>query len=133
MTIKLAFLIAFLQPMLGIHVQNDPIGKKFKALVGETCKEMTNGGCMIYTYRIFHFKTDSVVVSYQVIAQCTPKEIENNYNHMYDNLSKTYSWTANNDTLFINGMDDYGKLIIQNSKLIGEDNSTKRKIEFSEE
>jgi hypothetical protein len=52
---------------------------------------------------------------------------------MYDNLSKTYSWTANNDTLFINGMDDYGKLIIQNSKLTGEDNSSKRKIEFSEE
>jgi hypothetical protein len=133
MTIKLAFFIAFLQPMLGIHVQNDPTGKKYKSLVGETCKEMTNGGCMIYTYRILHFKTDSVVVSYQVIAQCAPKEIENNYNHMYDNLSKTYSWTNNNDTLFINGMDDYGKLIIQNSKLIGEDNSSKRKIEFSEE
>ena len=133
MTIKLAFLIAFLQPMLVIHVQNNPTGKKYKALVGETCKEMSNGGCMIYTYRILHFKTDSILVSYQVIAQCAPKEIENNYTHMYDNLSKTYSWTAINDTIIINGLDDYGKFIVQNSKLIGEDNSTKRKIEFSEE
>jgi hypothetical protein len=35
--------------------------------------------------------------------------------------------------LSIQGINDYGTLIFQNSTLIGEDKSTKRKIVFSEE
>jgi hypothetical protein len=35
--------------------------------------------------------------------------------------------------LSIHGLDDYDRLIFQNSTLIGEDKSTKRKIVFSEE
>lgn len=133
MTIKILIILSFVQSMLGVNIKNDLTGKSYKALVGESCKDMTNGGCMIYTYRILNFKTDSVVVSYQVMAYCSPKEIENNYAHLYDNLTKTYKWTASNDTITINGLDDYGKLTLQNSSLIGEDKSTKRKIEFSEE
>lgn len=133
MTIKLLIILAFVQSMLGINIQNDPTGKNFKALVNESCRELTEGGCMVYTYRILNFKTDSVVVSYQVMAYCSPKERENNYNHMYDNLIKTYKWSANSDTITINGLDDYGKLTIQNSKLVGEDKLTKRYIEFNEE
>ena len=130
---KILIILGFVQSMLGVNIKNDLIGKSYKALVGESCKEMTNGGCMIYTYRILNFKTDSVVVSYQVMAYCSPKEIENNYAHLYDNLTKTYKWTVSNDTITINGLDDYGKLTLQNSNLIGVDKSTKRKIEFSEE
>lgn len=133
MTIKPTVILIFILSMLGFKVQNDLAGKNFKALVGETCKEMTDGGCMIYTYRLLNFKTDSVVVSYQVIAYCSPKEIENNYAHLYENLTKTYEWTTSNDTITINGLDDYGTLTLQNSNLIGEDKSTKRKVEFSEE
>ncbi len=133
MTIKILIFLGFVQSMLGINVQNDLTGKSYKALVGESCKEMTNGGCMIYTYRILNFQTDSVIVSYQVMAYCSQKELENNYAHLYDNLTETYKWTASNDTITINGLDDYGKLTLQNSNLIGEDKSTKRKIEFSEE
>jgi hypothetical protein len=133
MTIKLSIILVFVLSMLGLKVQNDLTGKNFKALVGETCKDMTDGGCMIYTYRILNFKTDSVVVSYQVMAYCSPKERENNYSNIYDNFIKTYSWSVNSDTLTINGLDDYGKLTIQNSKLVGEDKLTKRYIEFNEE
>jgi len=133
MTIKLLIILVFVQSILGINIQNDPTGKNFKALVNESCRELTDGGCMVYTYRILNFKTDSVVVSYQVIAYCSPKERENNFSNIYDNFTKTYSWSVSKDTLTINGLDDYGKLIFQNSKLIGGDKSTKRKIEFSEE
>ena len=133
MATKLLIILAIIPLLVGVEVQNDPIGKNYKALVGETCKEMTNGGCMIYTYRILNFKLDSVVVSYQVIAACLPKELDNNYTHMYDDLIETYSWSAQNDTITINGLDDYGPLTFQNSKLIGEDKFTKRPIEFIEE
>jgi hypothetical protein len=133
MTIKLLIILAFVQSMLGINIQNDPTGKNFKALVNESCRDLTDGGCMVYTYRILNFKTDSVVVSYQGMTYCSPKERENNFSNIYDNFTKTYSWSVSKDTLTINGLDDYGKLIFQNSKLIGADKSTKRKIEFSEE
>jgi len=130
---KFSIILIFLLSIIGINVQNDLTGKNFKALVGETCKYMTDGGCMIYTYRFLNFKKDSVVVSYEVIASCTPKERESNYNHMYDNLTKTYKWSANSNTITIIGLDEYGKLTLQNSKLIGEDKLTKRYIEFNEE
>ena len=133
MTMKILIFLGFAQSMFGVKIKNDLTGKCYKALVGESCREMTNGGCMIYTYRILNFKTDSVVVSYQVTAFCLPKEKENNYAHSYDNLTKAYKWAVNSDTITIFGLDDYGKLTIQNSNLIGEDKSTKRMIKFSEE
>lgn len=133
MTMKILIFLGFVQSMLGVKIKNDLTGKCYKALVGESCREMTNGGCMIYTYRILNFKTDSVVVSYRVTAYCLPKEKENNYAHSNDNLTKTYKWTASTDTITIHGLDDYGKLTLQNSNLFGEDKWTKRKIEFSEE
>jgi hypothetical protein len=119
--------------MLGLTIQNDPTGKNFKALVGQSCREMTDGGCMIYTYRILNFRSDSVEVSYQVKTYCLPNERQNNDNHTHDNLIKTYKWSVCKDSLSIHGLDDYDRLIFQNSTLIGEDKSTKRKIVFSEE
>ena len=93
---------------------------------------MTGGGCMIYAYRILNFKSDSVDVSYQVEAFCSPNERQNDYIHTHDNLNKTYKLNLNKDTLIIQGLDDCGTLIYQNSTLIGEEKSTKRKIVFSE-
>ena len=133
MTIKLLIILAFVPSMLGLTIQNDPTGKNFKALIGQSCREMTDGGCMIYTYRILNFKSDSVEVSYQVMAYCSPNERQNNDNHTQDKLTKTYKWSVCKDSLSIHGLDDYGTLIFQNSTLIGEDKSTKRKIVFSEE
>ena len=133
MTIKLLIILAFVPSMLGITTQNDPTGKNFKALVGQSCREMTDGSCMIYTYRILNFRSDSVKVSYQVKTYCLPNERQNNDNHTHDNLIKTYKWSVCKDSLSIHGLDDYDRLIFQNSTLIGEDKSTKRKIVFSEE
>jgi hypothetical protein len=133
MTIKLLIILAFVPSLLSITNQNNPAGKNFKALLGQSCREMTDGGCMIYTYRILNFKSDSVEVSYQVMAYCSPNERQNNYNHTNDHLIKTYKWSVCKDSLSIHGLDDYGTLIFQNSTLIGEDKSTKRKIVFSEE
>jgi hypothetical protein len=118
--------------MLGLTIQNDPTGKHFKALVGQSCGKMIDGGCTIYTYRILNFRSDSVEVSYQVEAYCTPNERQNNDNHTQDKLTKTYKWSVCKDSLSIHGLDDYGTLIFQNSTLIGEDKSTKRKIVFGE-
>ncbi len=118
------FLILFLNC---VSLQKDLSGKIYKALIAEDCKEMPDGGCMIYTYRILNFKKDSVIVSSRVIAKCTPKEIKYNYS-MNDNPVKTFRWNRKNDTITIEGFNEYGKLIFQNSKLIGEN-----KIVFEEE
>jgi hypothetical protein len=133
MTIKLLIILAFVPSLLSITNQNNPAGKNFKALLGQSCRALTDGGCMIYTYRILNFRSDSVEVSYQVMAYCSPYERQNNYNHTNDHLIKTYKWSVCKDSLSIHGLDDYGTLIFQNSTLIGEDKSTKRKIVFSEE
>ena len=111
-----------------VNFHFDPIGKTYSAKIGETCKVMTDGGCMIYTYQILNFKKDSVVVSYRVIADCTSKEKEKGYENMYNELTKTYKWTLKDKMIHIAGLDDYGTLTIQDLKLIG-----KSKIEFIEE
>jgi hypothetical protein len=38
MTIKLLIILAFVPSMIGITIQNDPTGKNFKALVGQSCR-----------------------------------------------------------------------------------------------
>ncbi len=135
MIVKLVSILTFLMfNVIDLSAQHHQIeGKSYKALIGETCKEMTGGGCMIYKYQILNFSQDSVVVSYQVIANCLPKERENSYNHMYDDLTKKYKWSSNNNTITIENFDAYGKLTLQNSKLSREDNLAKRHIEFNEE
>jgi hypothetical protein len=128
MSIKLITILIVLAPYLKeAHVKNDPTGKNYKAIIGETCKDMTDGGCMIYTYQNLNFSKDSVVVSYQVIANCSPKERESNYNHMYDNQTKTYKWNMIDKTIKIEGFDSFSKLTFQDSKLISEN-----KVEFNE-
>lgn len=133
MTLNLVSTLAFLLPFLyAPDMKHTPIGKNYRALINETCKEMTDGGCMIYTYQILNFNQDSVAVSYQVTAYCSLKERENNYNRTSDNSVKKYKWSNKNDTLTIEGYDNYGKLAFQNSILMGEDKLTKRSIEFKE-
>lgn len=130
---KSLLFVVFIQSFLSVNGQNELTGKSYKALVGETCKEMTEGGCMIYTYRILNFSLDSVVVSYQTIAHCSPQEMENSYRNMYDSFTQTYKWTVSRDTLTIYGLEDYGKLMLQHKQITGEDKFTKKAIVFSEE
>jgi hypothetical protein len=124
----------FLVPiLLGANNSHGPVGKTYKALVNETCKSMTDGGCMIYTYQVLKFEQDSVKVSYQAIASCSPKEMEDNYKEMYKNQIKKYKWTVQNDTLTVEGFDTYGKFLFQDSVLIGRDKFKNQNIEFLEQ
>lgn len=114
-----------------VHSAQQP-GKKYKALLSEACKLMTDGGCMIYTYRVLKFSQDSVTVSYEVDAKCTPQEREKNYNNQLKNAVKNYKWGTRNNLLLIEGFDEYGELIFQNATITGFDKSSCRSIEFRE-
>lgn len=134
MTIKRLFTLMFLVPfILGANNSHGPIGKTYSALVNQTCKYMTDGGCMIYIYQVLDFEQDSVKVTYQAIAYCSPKERENNYNEMYKFSFKKYKWTVQNDSLIIEGFDTYGKFLFRDSVLIGKDKFKNQNIEFLEQ
>lgn len=119
--------------VLQANNSHGPIGKTYTALVNETCKSMTGGGCMIYTYQVLNFEQDSVKVTYQAIASCSPKERENNYKDMYKNQIKKYKWSVQNDSLTIEGFDTYGKFLFRDSVLIGKDKFKNQSIEFLEQ
>ncbi len=108
------------------------IGKSFKALVGETCKDMIGGGCMIYTYERLTFHQDSVTISYEVDAKCFPEVQEKNYSHLYSDLSKNYNWNSKNDTISIYGFSDFKELIIRDSLLFSLDKTQNRNLIFHE-
>jgi hypothetical protein len=108
------------------------IGKSFKALVGETCKDMIDGGCMIYTYEWLTFHQDSVTISYEVKAYCTPVEREKNYTNLYSDLSKNYNWSLKHDTIRIHGNSDFNELIIRDSLIFGFDRTQNRNLIFHE-
>jgi hypothetical protein len=126
--VSILFIVSFLN---GIHLAHNPAGKTYKALISEGCKEMEGGGCTLYEYRLFCFKQDSVDVSYQIIASCFPIEREKYYNRSYD--TKAYKWKISNNIVTIEGLNDYGKLKLRDSMLIGEEIKTRQKIEFNEE
>ncbi|MFN8166119.1 MAG: hypothetical protein U0X76_08120 [Bacteroidia bacterium] len=112
------------------HNKDLLIGKLFKGLVNEACKEMKDGGCMIYTYRLLEFKEDSVIISRQTMASCTPKERERNYNRLTDASPETFHWKIVNDEILIEGFDEYGQLKLEGTELKGVDKNTQRVIVF---
>jgi hypothetical protein len=77
-------------------------------------------------------KNGVLTVSYQLLANCSPSEAAHNYTHVHDQLTPKHKWFACNDTITIEGLDDYGTLIWQESKMIGTDKLTKRHIELNE-
>ena len=66
------FLIVLLCISLKLYSQNAIIRKTYKAEISASCKEMNNGGCMIYNYCILEFEKSIVKVSYSTEASCTP-------------------------------------------------------------
>lgn len=125
--IGLLLLVSFWQPT---RVDKDPTNKKFKGLESASCRELTNGGCMVYTYRILDFRADSVVISYEVIPNCTPSELDKNYANLYKDLTSTYAWSLHNDTVTIEGFENYGRLFLYQSTLYGTNQATQKSIEF---
>lgn len=107
-------LIALTCISLKANAQASPMGKRYIAEVGATCKD---GIGMLYTYRILDFKKDSVVISYKVLAEVIPERKEM-YEHMYDNLEKTYKWKVKKGILIIDNCNEFNKMTIQKSTLI---------------
>ncbi|MFT3702025.1 MAG: hypothetical protein QM802_06635 [Agriterribacter sp.] len=129
-------LFFMLMNISNMGVKPDLKGKTFEAEVQATCKTMSDGGCMIYTYCVLKFEEDKVTVSHPVKAVCTPKEREANYAHLDNNETKQYKWFVNSkQEITIEGFADYGNLIWKNNKLIGntEKNGKPTAIEFSEQ
>ena len=104
-------------------------GKTYVAAIGATCKD---GIGMIYTSRILKFDKNTVTSSYKVTASVSP-ELKDGYEHMYDDLTKTYKWKINKNVLIIENCKELGELKIQKSKIIGRDNDGMTAIEFIEQ
>ncbi len=104
-------------------------GKTFVAKTGMTCKD---GIGMIYTYRVIKFNQKTVTISYRVIASVADN-LKDQYQHMYDHLTKTYNWKIDNNIVIIENCNDFGKLKIEKSKLLFSDKNSKQEIHFIEE
>lgn len=91
------------------YAQTNYEGKYYVAQISASCKEMTNGGCMIYSYCILKFDKDSVEATYPIIAHCTPSEIEQSYNSNNTNSTRKYKWKVDAEKLSIIDFDDFKK------------------------
>ena len=129
----LCFSFIFMSSLWYGSLENDLNGKTYKALVGETCKYMSDGGCMLYTYRLLQFKQDSVWITYHVEANCTPKNKEYLYTRNNSQSPKKFKWETTNDSLTIEGFDEYGNFQIQGTSLFGIEKITEKRIEFKKE
>ena len=116
---KNLFLVLIFSISLKLYSQNAIVGKAYKAEISASCKEMNDGGCMIYNYCILEFEKNIVKVSYSTEASCTPKERENTYNNNVSQKTE-YTYTIKNNVVTIKNFYSYGKLIIKQKKLIGQ-------------
>jgi hypothetical protein len=103
------YLLLFLILSAPILAQQNYEGKYYVAQISASCKEVTNGGCMIYSYCILKFDKDSVEATYPIIAHCTPSEIEQRYNSKNTNISRKYKWKVDAENLSIIDFDDFKK------------------------
>ena len=79
--LTIVFLVLSVVLSLSTLAQTETIaGKVFRYKTGETCKSMSTGGCMVYTYQQFEFGTDSVVVKNEVKAMCSDSTLDSRYN-----------------------------------------------------
>jgi len=111
------------------NAQRKLIGKTYVAEIGATCKD---GIGMIYKYRILKFDKNTVTSSYKVVASVSP-ELKKRYEQMYDDLTKTYNWKIEKDVLLIKNCNEFSKMTIQKSRIVGYDNDWKQSIEFAEQ
>lgn len=130
---KNLFLVVIFCGSLNLYSQSTLVGKKYKAEIRASCEKFKNGGgCMIYDYCVLEFNKNIVKVSYITKAYCTPKEMENDYKN---NVSQktAYNYTIKDNVVTIKNFNTYGKLIINQKKLIGQKESNRNefsKLEF---
>lgn len=113
--------------------QSNLNGKVFSTLYSTSCKEFSDGGCIIQTYCGLKFDKKTVTVSYSTEAECTPKEKEKLYEK---NTEKIYSWSIENKIIHFNNFDGFGDLhLTDDGSLIGKKFSSDKvdNIEFIEE
>jgi len=115
----LPFMILFFSSVKANAQETELAGRRFAAAQGQTCKSMTEGGCMLSFYRIMEFDADSVLISWRVEASCTPVEKEAAYEKMYDHLSTKHKWTVENDVLRMEGSEEFETLTISPGSLSG--------------
>lgn len=113
--LTLVLLVSFI---LKMNAQSKIIGKTYKTIIGMTCKDFNNGGCMIYRYCVLFFEKDSVTINYKVVPNCSPKWRDSLYTKQ-NHLFQKYSWRIHKNKIIINNFDEYGKLQIKGRKLIG--------------
>jgi hypothetical protein len=92
-------------------------GKVFSALYSTSCKEFSNGSCIIQTYCSLKFDKKTVTVSYSSEAECTAKEKEKLYEK---STEKIYSWSIKNKVIIFNDFNDFGNLhLSEDGNLVG--------------
>lgn len=104
-------------------------GKIYIAEIQQTCKD---GVGSLFISRILKFNKNTATSFYKVVASVSP-ERKKSYEHMYENLTKTYKWRISKDILIIENGKELVEFKIQKSKLTGYDNDWKKAIEFTEQ
>ena len=120
-------------PKTPIYPQKMPDLNKltYTTIISETCKKTTDGGCMISTHCFFAFGKDSVTVSYNVVAHCTPKEREKDFEFLNKHYAtQRYKYFMEENSLFIGNFSDFNGMIMYNPLVILAKDKKGRKVEF---
>lgn len=123
MRILFFFLIIFT-----CKAQQNFVGKTYVANISETCKD---GVGTLKTLRVLKFDKNTVTISHQVVAYVADNELKRNYEHLYDNVTKTYKWTIYKNTLILKNGKETEKLTIQNSGLKTYDKNRQSTLYFT--
>lgn len=121
-------ILFFLFILFNCKAQQNFDGKIYVATIGETCKD---GIGTLKTSRILKFDKNTVTSSYQVIAYVSNTESKNTYEHMYDYLTKTYTWKIHKNTLILKNNTETEKLTIQNYSLTTFDKNWQSTLHFT--
>jgi len=107
-----------------LNAQSSPEGKTYKAHLNSVCKKMEGGGCTVDTYQVMEFSEKKVIIYRQVKASCTPADREESYNNKPEPVKYVRYWSIKNNKLFIEKYDEYGKMELNNEKIIAKKGST---------
>ncbi|MEO6305017.1 MAG: hypothetical protein ABIP51_17780 [Bacteroidia bacterium] len=120
---KYLFYLLFAFCTITANAQSSPEGKKYVLLTDYACAKMEGGGCSINTYKVFEFIKDKVFIYTLVKASCTSKEREENYNKD-EPVKSTRYWTIKNNKIFVEKYDEYGKMELNEDKIIAKKGKT---------
>lgn len=91
--------------------------KKYKSLIGHSCKERTDGGCEVYSYATLIFSKKSVKIISESKISCFPKEIEKIYDDVSKPIVTIAQYQIKNNKIYIKDF-QYSPLIIGKKELV---------------